>query len=190
MVNSPLIALTALGSNATSTWGSPHATVQAAIPALETDSVILRKHSHIYRTPAFPEGSGADFANAAAVLETTLTAPQLLAHLHGIEAKFGRVRRERWGARVLDLDLLAIGAQIHPDEVEFKRWLNLTLDQQMSKAPPELILPHPRLQDRSFVLIPLAEIIPDWQHPVLGLSVAEMLAARPESEKAAIAPFS
>jgi 2-amino-4-hydroxy-6-hydroxymethyldihydropteridine diphosphokinase len=68
-------------------------------------------------------------------------------------------------------------------------WKELPLDQQLQQAPADLILPHPRLQDRSFVLVPMMDIAPDWEHPVLGMTTRQLLARRPEDEKASICPL-
>lgn len=106
--------------------------------------------------------------------------------LHALEAEAGRVRIQRWGQRVLDLDLIGQGQTVSPDLATFRRWCDLPLDQQMQEAPDELILPHPRLQDRAFVLVPLAEIAPDWRHPVLGRTVLEMKNALPAAALAEI----
>ena len=90
------------------------------------------------------------------------------------EPNVARKREQRWGARTLDLDLLFYGDTITPNLKTFERWRALPLEDQMVLAPQELILPHPRLHERSFVLAPLMDICPTWQHPVLGLSVAEL----------------
>ena len=71
-----------------------------------------------------------------------------------------------------------------PDAATVKAWIGLDPERQRREAPGELILPHPRLQDRAFVLVPLAEVAADWRHPVLRLSIAEMLAALPDDRKA------
>ena len=104
-----------------------------------------------------------------------LSPNRLLTLLHLIETRLGRVRDMRWGARTLDIDLIGIGDRILPDLATYRHWADLPADQQSSAAPEQLILPHPRMQDRAFVLIPLAEVAPDWVHPVLRLSVAEMV---------------
>lgn len=145
--------------------------------------------SRFWRSPAFPPGSGPDFVNAAAAVESDLAPQALLARLHAIEAGLGRVRVRRWGQRTLDLDLLAMGDTILPDAATLRRWIELPLAGQMGTAPDELILPHPRLQDRAFVLCPLAEIAPDWRHPLLRRSVREMADALPKAEKSALQPL-
>mgnify|MGYP001334091622 CR=1 FL=1 len=142
--------------------------------------------SHFYQTPCFPAGAGPDYVNAALRIQTDLSARQILNILHRVEEEFGRARKSRWAGRTLDLDLLAVGGQILPDAETFGRWLNLPLSRQSQDAPDQLILPHPRLQDRAFVLIPLNDVASDWKHPVLGRSIAEMCDSLPKSEVAAV----
>ena len=127
--------------------------------------------------------------NAAIQVSTALDAGELLAYLHEIEAALGRERRLRWGPRVIDLDLIDYDGQVLPDTTTFQRWVDLPLDTQTVEAPAELILPHPRLQDRAFVLAPLCDIAPGWVHPVFGQSVQVLFAALPEAEKAALTPL-
>lgn len=145
----------ALGSNRRGRHGNPVQNVRAAAEAIGADHL-----SCIRATPALgPAGRG--FANAAAILESSLDPPALLARLKQTERAFGRRRGRRWGPRVLDLDILL--------------W---------SEGPFEdggLVIPHPEFRRRSFVLDPLAEIAPDWRDPLTGLTVRQLRArlARP-----------
>ncbi|SLN29336.1 2-amino-4-hydroxy-6-hydroxymethyldihydropteridine diphosphokinase [Pseudooctadecabacter jejudonensis] len=179
------ITLLALGGNVPTRAGPPAQTLQAALGALEEVFGPLSV-SHLYQTPAFPEGAGPDFVNAACTLKTGLAAPEILAQLHRIEADFDRTRAVRWGQRTLDLDLIACGGQILPDRTTYDHWRGLALEEQMVRPPDQLILPHPRLQDRAFVLVPLADVAPDWRHPVLGQTVRQMRDACSASDLASV----
>lgn len=183
------IVLIALGSNATSQAGSPRETVLAAISALRAIFVDATV-SGLYQTPAFPAGSGPNFVNAACAFHADMPAPDILAHLHDIEAAFERKRSKRWGPRTLDLDLIACGSAVRPDHAGFTHWQNLPLSAQTTQTPTELILPHPRMQDRPFVLVPLADIAPDWVHPVIGQSVEQMLGAHSAASRHEITALS
>ncbi|WP_243695836.1 2-amino-4-hydroxy-6-hydroxymethyldihydropteridine diphosphokinase [Rhodovulum marinum] len=179
-----------MGSNVAARGRSLSGTLAAALESLDCESLRVTRISRFFRTPCWPPGAGPDFVNAAAEIETALPPEAVLERLHAVEAAFGRERGARWAARTLDLDLVAMGNLVLPDAATQTRWRDLPPEAQARDAPGELILPHPRLQDRAFVLVPLAEIAPDWRHPILWQSVAEMLAALPEAEKAAISPVS
>lgn len=178
--------LISLGGNKTSRIGGPAATTVFGIHRLRELSLGAMRISPLYVTPAFPAGAGPDFVNAAVMFVSDLTAPDLLAALHLIEAAAGRSRAARWGERTLDLDLIALDDEIWPDAATQDQWRNLAPEAQTSVAPDQLILPHPRLQDRSFVLVPLADIAPDWRHPRLGQSVVQMLDRLPAADRASV----
>ena len=178
----------ALGGNVASQFGDPLQTMELACQKLASDSVRVELVSRFFMTPCFPIGAGPDYINAAAILSTTLSPVGLLSVLHQIEADLGRQRLQRWGNRTLDLDLLAFGETISPSAGGYRLWHDLAPDQQKLRAPDELILPHPRLQERAFVLVPLLDIAPDWRHPVLGLTVRQMVGDLPPDEVGAVVP--
>jgi len=143
-------AAIALGSN----LGNSIEILQAALQALgQRPDIQVLKRSRWYQTAAVGPPQP-DYLNGCALLSVALAPQELLAVLLQTEAQFGRVRRERWGPRTLDLDLL-----LYADWV-----LNL----------PELQIPHPRMRERAFVLIPLAEICPAWVDPVSGSTMAQL----------------
>jgi 2-amino-4-hydroxy-6-hydroxymethyldihydropteridine diphosphokinase len=179
-------SLIALGANLPSRHGAPQETLEAALAALEARGFTLEARSRWYRTPAFPPGSGPDFVNGAARIGGVDDPARLLAALHEIERTIGRTRRQRWAPRTCDLDLLACGDRVLPDRETVARWIALAPETQAATAPEHLILPHPRLQERGFVLRPLADVAPDWVHPVLGRDVRAMLAALPPAALAGI----
>lgn len=183
-VHNPSIkCLIAVGSNLESRALGVKETVGFALELLAAArNVSIIRRSRFYRTPAFPADSGPDFVNAAVEVKTVLSPEAMLALLHGIEARIGRERRERWAARVIDLDLLSHGELILPDRVVLDQWMRMPVEEQRRQVPDRLILPHPRLQDRAFVLVPLMDIAADWRHPATGLKVSEMLAALPPRE--------
>lgn len=135
-----------------------------------------------------PAGSGPDYLNAAASFRWSGTPDALLTLLHRIEAELGRTRDGRWTARIVDLDLIALDDALRPDPAVQAHWAAMPPDRAAIEVPDRLILPHPRMAERSFVLVPLADVAPEWCHPQTGLSVAQMLAARPEPERAGIVP--
>jgi 2-amino-4-hydroxy-6-hydroxymethyldihydropteridine diphosphokinase len=147
--------LIGLGSNLEGPWGTPEQAVGRALAALDSGGMRLLAASRIILSAPFGKTDQPAFANAVARVESGLSPVALLAGLHEIEARAGRVRGERWGPRVLDLDLLAY-------------------DELVQAGPPEL--PHRGIPERAFVLSPIAEIAPDWCHPVSGLRAGVLLA--------------
>lgn len=179
-------ALIALGANLPLHGKPPQMTLGDAVLRLSESGLAIRCQSKIYATPCFPPGAGPDYVNAALVASWEGTAADLLTLLHAVEAEFARAREVRWGMRTLDLDLIALGEEVLPDTATWTRWRDLSLDAQMKEVPDHLILPHPRMQDRAFVLVPLCDVAPDWRHPLLRQSVAEMAAALPDAARAEV----
>lgn len=143
----------ALGSN----LGDSRAILEAAIETLaQTPGILLEAKSSWYKTKAVGPPQP-DYINGAAILRVDILPQLLLKSLLKIENKFGRVRQQRWEARTLDLDLL-----LYDDLI-----LNT----------PNLQLPHPRMRERAFVLVPLAEIAPDWIEPISGYAIKQLVKA-------------
>jgi len=182
-------ALVALGANLPRGGEPPEVTLRNALGAIVTETVRIRAVSRFFRSAAVPAGSGPDYVNAAALLDVRIAADALLAHLHRVEAQAGRTRARRWEARVLDLDLLSHGESVLPDAATQAAWRALPAAEQQRAAPDRLILPHPRIADRAFVLVPLADVAPAWVHPATGQRAAAMLAALDAAEIAAIRPL-
>ncbi|MBF2051378.1 MAG: 2-amino-4-hydroxy-6-hydroxymethyldihydropteridine diphosphokinase [Elainella sp. C42_A2020_010] len=144
-------AAVAMGSN----LGDSYAILEAALKTLaHSPGIILQAQSPIYQTAAVGPPQP-DYLNACALFSTTLEPTAFLETLLRTEAQFGRVRRERWGPRLLDLDLLLFDDLI----------LQL----------PNLQIPHPRMTERAFVLVPLNNIAPDWIEPVSQKSIAQLV---------------
>jgi 2-amino-4-hydroxy-6-hydroxymethyldihydropteridine diphosphokinase len=153
MRSTPVIAYVALGSN----LGDRAGNIANALRRMQaSDGIHVEQVSRNYETPAVggPAGSP-DFLNAAARVQTTLNPDPLLRRLLSIERAMGRQRRQKWEPRIIDLDLLLYG------------------DETISQ--PDLIVPHPLLHERRFVLEPLAEIAPEVIHPVLRLPIRTLL---------------
>lgn len=151
--------LVALGANLPGRYASPAAAIEAAFAALDHGATRVAARSRVYESPPWPQPSTQPwYANAVARIDTALGPEALLAHLHGLEREFGRVRGALNAARTLDLDLI-------------------DYDGKVQDGSPTL--PHPRMADRAFVLYPLAEIAPDWRHPVLDRPISGLIAALP-----------
>ena len=126
----------------------------------EFPGVVIDEVSAVYETEAVGPGKHPPFLNAVFGGRTSLAPVALLSALNGIEDQLGRTRVRRWAPRTMDLDLLLVGARV--------------------LSTPRLILPHPRMAARRFVLVPLAEVAPDLRHPVLDVDVQTLLARCPD----------
>ncbi len=162
-----------LGGNLPSRqFGEPRATLEAALRALDGQQIGVCQRSQWYRTQPVPDHGQPWYVNGVAELQTAMSPLELLTRLLELEHRFGRVRRQRWASRVIDLDLLAYH--------ELSNW-----DERGGTVP---ILPHPRLHERAFVLVPLAELAPGWRHPVLNRTVEELLQTLPPGQFVAADP--
>jgi 2-amino-4-hydroxy-6-hydroxymethyldihydropteridine diphosphokinase len=155
------VILIALGANLPSPAGPPTATLRAALARLEERGVKILSVSSFYETPAWPDPAQPAFVNAVAAVESTLQPVELLTLLHGVETEFGRLRSAPNAPRTLDIDLLDYDGKQMTDGVT---------------------LPHPRMAERGFVLVPLARVAPNWRHPVTGEAVDALLARLPDRE--------
>jgi 2-amino-4-hydroxy-6-hydroxymethyldihydropteridine diphosphokinase len=154
-----------LGANLPSPeHGTPRETLEAAMRMLEARGLVLVARSPLYESEPVPVSDQPWYLNAVVEVATDRPAAEVLALLHSVENAFGRVRAIRNEPRVLDLDLLD-----HRGTVR--------------EGPESPLLPHPRLTDRAFVLLPLRDIAPDWRHPVSGLTIAELLESLPEGQR-------
>jgi 2-amino-4-hydroxy-6-hydroxymethyldihydropteridine diphosphokinase len=161
-----VVILIGLGANLPSPrYGDPLDTCEAALEALSRAGIRVRARSRWYRSAPVPPSDQPWFVNGVAEVETELDPVGLLALLHRIEEDFGRARRTRNEPRILDLDLLAYGDRV-------------------SAPGEEPALPHPRMAERAFVVLPLADLAPGWRHPVSGLTAAELAARLPSGQTA------
>jgi 2-amino-4-hydroxy-6-hydroxymethyldihydropteridine diphosphokinase len=163
----PVIAYIGLGAN----LGDPAGQLRRALALLAAlDEVEVVQVSTFYLNPPLGPKGQPWYVNAVAQVRTRLAAEELRRGLGHLETALGRVRGERWGPRVIDLDLLLYDGEI--------------------SHGPELVLPHPEMHRRAFVLAPLAEIAPDAWHPVLKQSAAQLLAGLAPADREALQPMS
>lgn len=147
-------------------FGSPRQTLEAALEALARRGVRTVRVSPWYRTAPIPASDQPWYVNAVAEVASDLPPDALLAELHAVEAAFGRARTVPNAARPIDLDLLDFKGEI------------------AAGGPGRATLPHPRMADRAFVLLPLADLAPQWRHPVSGRSVRSLIEALPADQVA------
>jgi len=154
------LAFIGIGSN----LGEPVHNCDVAIRAMMADRRNrVVEVSPFYRTEPVGKKDQGWFVNAVAALETSRSPRELLEFIQTVEHEMGRERKEKWGPRIIDLDILFYNDQVVRGE--------------------NLVVPHPRLHERRFVLTPLNDIAPGLRHPLLDKSVAELLSELPEGEK-------
>ena len=181
--------IVAIGSNQGLINSSSSDFLSVAVSRISASVGPITSLSRFFQTPAFPKGSGPDFVNAALVVRAKGSADEMLEKLHAIEHALGRVRETRWGQRTIDIDLIAIEQKIVPNSEIYKKWQLLPFSQQSKIAPDQLILPHPRMQERAFVLGPMMDICPDWVHPVIQKSVSQMYDVLDSQDKLEVMPL-
>jgi 2-amino-4-hydroxy-6-hydroxymethyldihydropteridine diphosphokinase len=147
----------ALGGDLAGDYPSLEALLEAALSSFPRAGLRIVRRSGWWRSAAWPDPSQPAYLNGVAIVETTLSPGALMARIHALEADFGRKRGAPNAPRTLDIDLVAYGREV--------------ID------APDLAVPHPRAAERRFVMGPLAEIAPEWVHPVLGKTAAQLAAA-------------
>jgi len=158
--------LIAFGANLpTEEYGAPAQTLKAALRRLaKNGDISIDQVSSFYETAPVPISDQPWYVNGVARISTGLSAHDLLLRLHDVEAEFGRVRRERNAARVIDLDLIAYGRELVCEEGGIQ-------------------VPHPRMAERAFVLLPLRDVVADWVHPVLNRTVDDLISDLPADQQ-------
>lgn len=154
--DSESLIVVALGGNQPGSLGSPISVLTAARDSLAAQGLPVILQSGWWRSAAWPDPRDPEYINGIVIVDTTLSPEEVLATLHVIENRFGRVRSSMNAPRTLDLDLIAHGRTV--------------------MKSPRLTLPHPRAAERLFVMGPLAEIAPHWRHPITGQTAAFLAA--------------
>lgn len=145
----------ALGCSLPGSYPSREALLEAAVQALAAEGLMVAERSAWWTSAAWPDPTAPAYLNGVVLVETGASAQEVLAALHRVETRFGRVRAEANAPRTLDLDLIAHGRAVLDGAV---------------------VVPHPRAHERLFVMGPLAQIAPDWRHPVSGRTAPELAA--------------
>jgi len=163
------LILIGIGANlAHPVYGPPRATLGAALATLEEADLSVSTRSRWYKSAPVPVSEQPWFINAVVQVETPLDPSDLMDLLLNTEEVFGRVRAEKNDPRLLDLDLLVYDATVIEEG--------------------NVVVPHPRLTQRAFVLLPMADIAPDWRHPVSGLAIDALISALPPEQQTEAIP--
>jgi 2-amino-4-hydroxy-6-hydroxymethyldihydropteridine diphosphokinase len=158
--------LVGLGANCPGPWGTPDETLHRALDEMAGRGVQIETVSPLYQTAALGPAGQPPYLNQVAVLATPLPAPALLRLLKEIEREAGRRGGRPWGARTLDLDILDYKGRV-------VGWAHGGKQAPRERVRP-LVLPHPQIENRPFVLKPLLDVAPNWRHPALNLSVRQL----------------
>ena len=178
--------LISFGANIPGPLGCPAKTLDFAIKEFQCLDILIVKKSQIYSSLAFPDPKKPAYLNGCLQVLVNCGPNDLLCKLKAIEKMMGRRTNHRWGSRVCDLDLLSFESKVLPSSEVFNYWYKMPLKNQILEKPDELLLPHPRIQDRAFVLKPLLEVAAGWMHPVHNLTVKEMFNFLPKEERDAV----
>ncbi len=152
-------AVLLLGAN----LGDPLRSIREAEQQLEKHAGLIVLRSPLYRSEPWGNGEQPVFMNRALLLATPLPPEFLLKRMLEVERTLGRIRRERWGPRTIDIDMLCYGNRVYKTE--------------------SLTLPHPSLSERRFALLPMSKVAPDWRHPEFGKTTLQLLDACPDPLK-------
>ena len=147
-------------------YGEPINTVAAAVEAINDSGLQVVRKSTWYKSAPVPISDQPWFVNGVVEVRTDKSAEEVLKIIHSIEREFGRVREIKWEARVLDLDLIDFNGEVSKNR------------NQAAGG----VYPHPNMHERAFVLVPLQELEPNWEHPILNKPISDLL-ARVDAQK-------
>lgn len=160
----------ALGANlSTKRYGEPRKCLEASLRFLSSHDVFIEKRSSWYRTAPIPMSEQPWYINGVVQVQYKLSSLELMSLLERTETHFGRIRKEQNEARVLDLDLIDFKGEI--------------CNELATDSSPGLEIPHPRLSERAFVLLPLAEISANWRHPLTGRHISTLIKRMPADQQ-------
>ncbi len=173
----------ALGSNLPYGDIGPMQVIEDAIIALQDAGLDQANVSGFYRTEPVPKSDQPDFINCAVTGKISHKALKMLDICQSVEQSFGRDRSTRWGARTLDIDIINYDNQTYPS---IEVWRAVAENMDANTEMPKLVLPHPFMHQRAFVLKPLCDLAPGWRHPVYSRTAADLLSQQPEQDRASV----